>query len=362
MKFQASRSELAEAATWVARAIRHNTSMPVLSGMIIDVGESIKLSAFNYESMHQAVVGATIGEPGKVLVPGQAVASFLSALRGATVDIELDNNELTIASRASRARFPILNLEDYPTRPMVSEGQSAVVESADLVGAVASLGPLTSRDNDQGLWATSLRILGNTEPAGLKIYGGTRYAMGRTFIPCEVGSEFELLVPLRLLSDAVRDMSGLITLGHDAGNAYLSNGTRATVIRLYEADYPRVDYLFTMEAAFTTKIDKEALAGTLKLISTAGDQARLHLNGAELELTSRDSRNGEQGVVNDAIEVDGEGSRTLVASLKYLQPIVAGLSDEVLELDALKGRTVGVRDSKTHYVFQTLTPSEDSRV
>jgi DNA polymerase III subunit beta len=357
MKFSAPRPDLAEAAGWVARAIRSNPSMPVLAGLIIKAdqfAQCVVLSAFNFESSHRAVIDAEVATSGEVLVPGQAVASFLSGMRGETVAVELDGAELSISRGPTRARFHTLPLDQYPNLPEQGEHYCAKMEASELTSAVMALNPMSSRAAGAKPWEIAIRLLGT--PAGVWIYGGHLRALGRRFIECETKEPFDLLLPGRMLVDAVRDLyAELVTISYDPGSAWIVNGSKTASIRQYDPAYPGVEAVFARPPTSPIRVDRKELQDILKLVGTAGETVKLNISSDEIELISRRLNDEESdGVISDAIAIDGGSPRNLIADLRYLQPIVAGLTDEVIELLPTKGLTLHVRDSQTHYTFQTI--------
>ena len=79
MKFTVERDALAEAVSWVARALPGRAVLPVLTGLLLSAGQEdrpdqqngggfLTLSCFDYEVSARVRVRAEVAEPGTVLV------------------------------------------------------------------------------------------------------------------------------------------------------------------------------------------------------------------------------------------------------------------------------------------------------
>src|SRR5579859_4994749 len=90
MKFTVERDALAEAVTWVARALPARPVVPVLSGLQLraeldNAQENngpgwLTLSCFDYEVSARVRVRADVAEPGTFLVPGRLLVEIVRSL------------------------------------------------------------------------------------------------------------------------------------------------------------------------------------------------------------------------------------------------------------------------------------------
>ena len=71
MKFRVERDVFAEAVAWAARSLPPRPAVPVLAGLLLEVGDGLALSSFDYEVSANAEVDCMVAEPGKVLVSGR---------------------------------------------------------------------------------------------------------------------------------------------------------------------------------------------------------------------------------------------------------------------------------------------------
>ncbi len=77
MRLRIEREALADAVTWVARALPTRPVIPILAGMLLDADEGrLTLSCFDYEVSARMSAEAAVAEPGRALVSGRLLAEI----------------------------------------------------------------------------------------------------------------------------------------------------------------------------------------------------------------------------------------------------------------------------------------------
>ena len=90
MKFRVERDALAEAVSWVARALPTRPVVPVLvraAGLDAAAGGALTLSCFDYEVSATAQIEADVAEPGTVLVPGLLLTEITRNLPALALEV-----------------------------------------------------------------------------------------------------------------------------------------------------------------------------------------------------------------------------------------------------------------------------------
>jgi DNA polymerase III sliding clamp (beta) subunit (PCNA family) len=320
--------------------------------------------------LHSGSLVGIIEEPGDVLIPGDRFASLLPKLRGPVVDVSLAEGWLEITCKATRAKFHLMDLAQYPATGdlLAIEAPDTNINAVDLQIALASLTPVASREPGAKPWETGVRMLG-VEGKGVGLYCGNRPRgiIGRTFVSAESTGDFEALAPAKQISDAVRQLMGNLIVNLEGGNILLQAEDHIARLRQLAGEFPvSVEGLFDPTPELSIKIDREDLSNSLKLVESGGDQVMIALSPDGLELRSANSApDNIEGAVSDVVEcqvsIDDEGT-ALWANLKNLQLAISGLTSEMIELDFLPKRQLGVRDSATHFVMSTLRPPEERKI
>ena len=90
MELRVERDALADAVVWTARSLPARPPMQVLLGLLLEVGDDgLAVSAFDYEVSSRIELPATVGEAGRVLVPGRLLADIVRSLPAQPVDLRL---------------------------------------------------------------------------------------------------------------------------------------------------------------------------------------------------------------------------------------------------------------------------------
>jgi DNA polymerase III sliding clamp (beta) subunit (PCNA family) len=321
--------------------------------------------------MHTGSLVGMIEECGEVLIPGDRFANLLSRLRGPVVDVSLAEGWLEMACKATRAKFHLMDLAQYPATGdlLAIEAPDTNINAVDLQVALASLTPIASREPGAKPWETGVRVLG-IKDKGIGLYCGNRPRgmLGRTFIPSESTSDFEILAPAKQLSDAVRQLMGNLIINLEGGNIRIQAEEDHTArLRQLDGEFPAsAEGLFAPIPELSIKIDREDLSNSLKLIESGGDQVMIALSPDGLELVSANSSpDNLEGAVSDVVECEvtlDDQDTALWANLKNLQLALSGLTSDMIELDFLPKRQLGVRDSATHFVMSTLRPPDERKI
>lgn len=206
MKIRVDRDVLAEALTWVARALPTRPVVPVLSGLRLDAGTSLTLSCFDYEVSATAQIEAEIGEPGIVIVPGRLLAEITRSLPALAVEITTDADAVNLTCGSAEFTLFALPAEEYPDLP-APPPLAGTVDGGVLGAAISQVGPAASRDDTLPmLTGVCLDIDGET----LTLAATDRYRLAVREVPWEPvqqGLRAAALVPARTLADAARAMT-----------------------------------------------------------------------------------------------------------------------------------------------------------
>lgn len=124
MQFTIERQTLLAALNTLLPAVASRSTIPVLSGILIDAqSEQVELTASNLEQRIVLVISTTVDTPGQIVIPARTLEEWLKAVRGDKVTLEAINNYTKIKLTCHKAtttincyaadEFPIPNPLDY---------------------------------------------------------------------------------------------------------------------------------------------------------------------------------------------------------------------------------------------------------
>ena len=156
MKFSVERDVLAEAVTWVARALPARPVVPLLSGLLVRAGQEedgepnesnwLTLACFDYEVSARMRVRAEVSEPGTFLVPGRLLMEIIRSLPGHPVEFADDPDGVSVTCGEASFALATLPLAEYPELPDLPH-VAGTVDGGEFATAIGQVTPSASRDD-----------------------------------------------------------------------------------------------------------------------------------------------------------------------------------------------------------------------
>ena len=208
MKFRVDRDALAEAVSWVARALPTRPVVPVLSGLRLDAAADggLTLSCFDYEVSATAQIDADVAEPGTVIVPGRLLTEITRNLPALAVDVAATDDAVDLTCGSAEFTLYALAADEYPSLPEPPP-LAGTIDGGVLGPAIGQVAPAASRDDTLPmLTGVCLDIDGGT----LTLAATDRYRLAVREMPwaaARPGLRAAALVPARTLADAARAMT-----------------------------------------------------------------------------------------------------------------------------------------------------------
>jgi DNA polymerase III subunit beta len=308
MKFTVERDALAEAATWVARALPTRPVIPVLAGLLLRAADDgLTLSCFDYEVSARMRIPAAVAEPGAVLVPGRLLVEITRSLPGWPVDFGPDPEGVSMICGEAAFTLATLPPEEYPELPELPQ-LAGTADGGALAVAISQVTPAASRDDTLPmLTAVNLEMAEQT----MTLAATDRYRLavrdlGWTAAPGALDhGPISTLVPARTMADAARMMTagepvriflrhgddgqgaggrgtgGRGTGGRGTGGAGSSGddamigfetGERRLTTRLLAGEFVRYRSRFPTEFGCTAELPAEAFAEAVRRVSLVAER------------------------------------------------------------------------------------------
>jgi DNA polymerase-3 subunit beta len=326
VKIRAERRPLAEALTWVAQAISKRPHNPALAGMRLRAeGDHLVASAFDYDVSHQARLPVDVVSEGECLVAGNFLREIVSALKGAEVELVMDDDRLTVGSGRSAYRAQTLRMDDYPALPGFPAAVGSV-EADDLAGILATVEHATGRDAAVPILTGILLTGGDVLTASAT----DRFRMARAETPWP-GEDFAAVAPARPLVAAVKGLAGPVTVGYEGGNLGVADASRAVTIRCIDDEFPPLDRFLSMPATSEVETDSAELADAVKRAGMVGGDHRavlLTLTPGEIEVSAA----SETSDGAEYVACSGEEERSILLSAQMLADALAAANSERVRL------------------------------
>ena len=265
MKIDTDPAALAAAAAWCAHALPARPAVPILAAMRLEAeGDSLTLSAFDYDTSATATIKVTVEEAGTVLLPGKLLTEITRSLPDRAVTITTDGSRAVLACGPATFTLPSLPVEDYPALPAMPP-EAGTIGSEALATAVAQATAAAGKDDTlPALTGALLDAAGAT----LTLVCTDRYRLAVREVAWQpvLGGEGRALIPARAIAAAAKAMTGgdVVTLCLGEGMAGLAGDGKTLVTRQIGGDFPQWARLVPAEFTATATVDSAVLAEAVK--------------------------------------------------------------------------------------------------
>jgi DNA polymerase-3 subunit beta len=353
VKFRCERDLLADALATAGRAATGRTgALPVLSGLRLElVGDQLTVTGTDLDLTIQLQLTVGGERDGGVVLPARLSADIVRSLSAGRVEVDVDDDEVSISGGRSQFAVRPMSFDDYPklAAPTTS---SVTLPSAQFGDALRQVVRAASTDEARPILTG---VLLAAEEAGLRMVATDSYRLAVRDLEGQqvLGSGEKVLVPGRALSELQRLIGGgddlVMRLG-DRDAAFEVGGTKLTT-RLIEGEFPNYRQLIPASHPNVLTVEREPLLEAIrrvKILARDATPVRLQMGGDTLRLTAI-----TQDVGNASEELDATyaGTELTVAfNPDYFAAGVEACSTDSITLstlDALKPavvRGVGAED------------------
>jgi len=348
MKFSCLRENLSRSLSLVIGVAGKNVSLPILSNILIKVEEQkVSIISTNLELAVIATLRSKIEKTGSFTVPARTLTDFVNLLQDEKVELEVEENELSIVCGKSSTKIKGMPAEEYPVIPEVETGSGFSFDAVSLRKGLNQVLPAVAK-NDIRPELSGMYFGFNKEKGKLTLAATDSYRLAEKKIVLNQGDEEkEIIVPGRTVQEISRILSLVIEVEEEKNVRLLVSDNQINInyggvqliSRLVDGSYP--DYKQIIPGSFkttsefnTTQLVKEIKAASL--FTTIGVNAiSLDLNVAE-GTTGVSSTSTQTGEYMSEINSDVSGEEnSILLNHRYLLDGLNNLSTETATLEVI---------------------------
>lgn len=272
MNFIINREELIENLNILQKAIPSKTSMPILTGIKIDVlDDKLIMTTSNNEMSIKVEIKKDllleIKEKGSTIIPGIYFINIIKKLEAKNIEIQLIENTIIIKANRSEFKLNSLNYDDYPIITFI-EGNSFEIPAKLLKNIIRVTNYSTSQSEKRPI-LTGVNL--DTTNNVLNCVSTDSFRLSKININLENEIEkFNITIPSKTLSDIDRILDNYqnnvkISINQSKILFNIENILYQSV--LLEGKYPDVSNLIPRDFPIIIKFNKEELLGALDRVS-----------------------------------------------------------------------------------------------
>lgn len=309
MKFSINRTELANALSIVLKGVSTRSTLPVLSGILIEAaGDKIILQATDLELSIQYSVAALVEEEGRTVVPGKLFSEIVKNLPDAAVHVEATDEQAFVTCDTSSFSIRALNAEDFPGFPRVDVHQKIEIPFHQFSTMVKRVSRVVSKDESRAILTGVLITL---EAGVLRMVATDSYRLAITDAPLPNSSadEFHAVISGSFLSEiaSLPKTESPVSLALADNQIVVTCEDTVFINRRIEGNFPNYKQLLPDGYATRATIEVDKLVASVRRASLLGSTspARFDLNNAsqtvQISAASQDVGSAQE-IISCAIE------------------------------------------------------------
>ena len=269
MKLSIARSELLDALTIVSKGMSARSTLPILSGVLLDASSGIlTLQTTDLEISVRHKAAALVENEGQTVVPGKLLVDIVRSLPEAAVVLEKDGDMVSVRCQQSAFTVRTLNPADFPTFPEISVEKSLALPADALASMVRKVARAVSRDETRAVLTGVLLVI---EGPSVRLVATDSYrlAMVDRLLDAPVGEDLEVVIPGRALDEATKLAStgDSVRLGVSENQVVFEFGETTFVTRRVEGSFPNYRALIPKESETTVEVATEEFRSAVKRVS-----------------------------------------------------------------------------------------------
>ena len=367
MKISIKRQYFIEQLNHCLKAISPRTTLPILSGIKIDVSDDqMVLTCSDSEISIEITIPTEIDneeileieEPGSVVLTGRFFVDIIKKLSGDFVDLETaDNFQTKITAGKSEFNLSGNDSNQYPLLPEVNNADSLVLSSAVLKTIINQTNFAVSLSETRPV-LTGVNWNFNEDNISFTATDSHRLALRKLLDKSFNTDLSNAIIPgksLSELSKILTDSEEDVEINLSQNQVLFTYGNMRFISRLLEGNYPDTSRLFPENYETKVSVNNSEFYHAIDRVSLLAREGgnnviRMTVENSKVELTSNSP---EVGTVNEDINasaVEGEGIKISFNS-KYMMEALRAIQDEEVTIEFFG----------TMRPF-TITPSESSEV
>jgi len=313
MKVICSKDNLSEGINIVQKAVSTKTTLPILEGILLECGDSFKLTGNDLEIGIECVVEADIKEEGSVVINSRVFGDIVRKLPDSEVLIEVkENNLVTIECENSYFEIKGISPQGFPALPEIKKDNAFKISQKIVRDMIKQTIFAVSTDENRPILTGSLIECKNGEITFVAI-DGYRLALRKNKID---NSELDLrvVVPgktLNEISKILQPVDEEITIYSTSNQIMFDIGNCKVVSRLIEGEYLNYRSSITEDYETKVRVNKNDLLASIERASLiiTSDERRFpvvfYIEEDKMKVTS----NTNVGTVKEEINVETDGNR-----------------------------------------------------
>ncbi len=269
MKFSCEKALLSSAVSIASRAVAAKSSIPAMEGILIESGDTLRLTGYNLETGIQATVPAEIKESGSLVLSARLFGEIVRKMPDDMVVFSSQGYTVNIKCGLSEFNIMGTDPEEFPELPAVDQQNAFTIGQPVLRSMIAQTLFAVSDNESRPVHTGSLFEVENT---GLTVVSvdGYRLALRHEAVEEKKGADiFSFVVPGSALGEVEKICSGeeSVTVTQGARHVMFQTGDTILVCRRLEGDFLAYRNAIPRNNAIKVEVEARALLASIDRVS-----------------------------------------------------------------------------------------------
>lgn len=273
MKFSCEKALLQSAISTTARAVSPKSSIPALEGILLEAGDSLRLTGYNLETGIRTEVPSQVDHKGSLVLSARLFGEIIRKLPDDVISFSADGCMVNIKCGMSEFNIMGIDPEEFPELPSVDQENAFNIMQKNLKSMISQTLFAVSDNESRPVHTGSLFEIGENDLTVVSV-DGYRLALRRETIERKVGNNFSFVVPGSALGEVEKicsDCEELATVTQGARHIMFQIGQTMLVSRRLEGEF--LNYRQSIPRTNSIKVE-----GDTKELLTTIDRVSLIIN------------------------------------------------------------------------------------
>lgn len=353
MKLTCLQENLSRGLATVSRSVASRPQLPVLANILLATDKGrLKLSTTNLETSITIWLGAKVEKDGAITVPARILTEFVSTLPADKIELEIEENRLSVSCGGYFARFHGLAASEFPPLPFVEGKEGTILPEEKLRQAIAQVVFAAASDEARPVLTG---VLLRFAKKGIDLVATDGYRLSVKKIKADLAADLvgqeQLIVPARALAEVARSLPETgekadlrLSVTEEANQAIFVTPDAQIVTRLLEGEFPDFAKIIPAEHQTEAILDREELTKAVKMAAIFARESanivRLSFGKDEATVSANTAQVGENKS-SLAAKVTGKPDQIAFNS-RYLLDYLGSIVSEELSFEMSGSLSPGV--------------------
>lgn len=269
MKVSVLQENLDKALSSVSRLIQTNTSLPILSHILLRTQNGrLELQATNLELTILYKIGAKIETPGSLSVPAKLITELIHSLPNDKIQLNNQKDNLEVHTNQVNSLITSMSAVDFPSNPEVKVKQEFTLSTKQFLQGLEYVLPSVSLDESRPVLTG---IYCKVEDNILTLATTDSYRLAQYQMSVPKIDDLKIIIPYRTIQELIRlikqENISEITIGITDTEIIFTTENITLTSQLIEGNYPDYTKIIPENHTTTIEVKKEDLTASLKIAS-----------------------------------------------------------------------------------------------